>query len=568
VSGYFEIHSGATITEPVVLDLWYSYSPTTRPDISTMTISVNGVPVASRLLEVQPAPRGNWQVPLPVNQFRTGINEVSVAVVHRTIDGLCRDIDNTANWFIIRPETRISFGMAHASYTLSSYPRPFLDDYLATKVNTVIYLPEDPDRNTIAALLNLATNWGARGLAGAPHRLEVRTGEPGQVPANEVVFGLTSKWLLNQTVANDAPVLTLTALPNGYSRLFITGETSNSMAKAANALSRTQLVKTFFGEQIVLTSPLAPEAVSAANTVQGKKGRYTLADLGYQEDITVAGAFHQEAVINIPRPPNYKIGDGSYIELRFRHSRILDPKKSAVTLYLNNIPLRATALAAENAEKGILKVPIPASELDKPFWQVRFGFYHDLGIIDCSKRYDEVAWSVIEKETSVFLEQGSVERMPVLDDFPGNFFVSPDGMVNLTMLLPEKLSQEELSAAFKLAYLIGQQNKSNLTWQVQTIASFDAKQAQGTVIALGKNNDAAQWSGLKKYLSVFPEADGGYHVASWLDALPAAMSAFDICQLGRIDSDRLLYAFMYSSPDRMNNLLKLALVDRSFWPGS
>lgn len=563
VAGYFEVYPGSTVTEPAVLDLWFSYSPTVRTDLSTMTISINGVPVASRMLEAQQSSRSNWQVPLPVNHFRTGSNEVSISVIHRTIDGLCRDIDNVANWFIIRPETRVSFTLARSPYTLSSYPRPFMDDYLASKINTVFYLPTDPDHETVAALLNVATNWGARGLAGVPQRLEVRLGEPGQIPANEIVIGLTSKWLPGRAFPSDAAVLTLDGLPNGNSRLVITGENGNSIAKAVEALHRPQLVKTFFGQQMVLTSPLPPTGGSVANTVKGRKGWYTLADLGYSEDIAVAGAFHQDAVLNIPRPPNYKIGDGSYIELHFRHSKILDPKKSAVTVYINDIPIRSASLIAENAEKGILKTPIPASELNKPMWRVRFGFYHDLGIIDCSKRYDEVAWSVIEKDTVIFLEPGKIGRAPALEDFPNNFLVNPNGTINLTLLLTEKPSQEELSAALKLAYYIGQQNKSKIIWQVQTLSAFDEKKALGTVIAMGKNNDAHQWDAVKKYLPVYPEINGGYRVDSWVEAMPEALNSLDIYQIGKIDNDRLLYTFMYADPNRMNTLLNFALLTGS-----
>lgn len=566
-SGYFELYRGSSVTAPAVLDLWYSYSPTVKSDLSTMTISVNGVPVASRFLMAQQTPSSNWKIPLPINQFRAGFNSITISVVQRTVDGLCRDIDNAANWFIIRPETRIGFSLARSPYTLSSYPRPFLDDYLASKINTVFYLPNDPDQVTLAALFNLATNWGAQGLVGVPQRIEVRLGEPGQVPANEVVLGPISKWFPTQKTPNGVPILTLSKLPNGYSRLLITGENSSSIATAMDALSRPEVVKTFFGQQLVLSSPLPPNSVSTPSIVKGKKGRYTLTDLGYEDDVTAAGAFHQEIVLNVPRPPNYAVGDGSYIELHFRHSQILDPKKSAATIYVNDIPIRTTALITENAENGILKAPIPASELNKPYWRVRFGFYHDLGIIDCSKSYDEVAWSVIEKETTIFLEPGKIEHVPALEDFPNNFPVSSNGTVNLTMLLPEKPSQAELSEAFKLAYYIGQQNKSKIIWQVQSISSFDPEKTLGTVIALGRNDDASQWSALRKYLAIFPVGNWNFHVASWLEAMPAAMNTFDICQIGKISNERLLYAFMYASPDRLNNILNYALFNGSFLAG-
>lgn len=562
VSGYFNIYSGSTITEPAVLDLWYSYSPTTKAELSFITVSINGVPISSRALEPTNAPMINWQVALPANQIKSGFNEVTISVVHRSIDGLCRDIDNEANWFIIKPETRISFKVNRSPYRLANYPSPFLDEYLASKVNTVFYLPSDFDPVMVESILNVATDWGTRGLAGIPQRLEVRLGEPGQVTANEVVLGLTSKWQANQSFPPKTAVLTLDHLPTGFYRLLITGDDSASLAKAVEALSRPQLVKSFFGQQMPLSTNLPIDKPSRKKD----NGVYTLTDLGYQQDITAAGAFHQEAIINVPRPSNYKAGEGSYVELHFRHSKILDPKKSAVTVYINDTPVRSAALLPENAESGVLKVPIPLSELNKPSWRVRFSFYHDLGIIDCSKRYDDVAWSVVEKDTKIALEQGSVERIPNLEDFPNNLYTA-NGIIELTMLLPDNPSQEELGAAFKLAYFIGQQNKSKIVWHVQTASSFDERKALGTIIALGKNNDAKQWSGLKKYLPVSPDQNGGYQVADWLEVMPASLNSYDIFQIGKRDNGEPLYAFMYNSPERLTSFLNFNLLNGNVLSG-
>ena len=43
------------------------------------------------------------------------------------------------------------------------------------------------------------------------------------------------------------------------------------------------------------------------------------------------------------------------MELHFRHAKILDRKKSAVTVYVNDIPIRSEVLTAENADGGIFK---------------------------------------------------------------------------------------------------------------------------------------------------------------------------------------------------------------------
>ena len=569
-AAYLELFPETRIAEAAVLDLWYSYSPIVIPDISTMTVSVNGTPVDSRILKVDGASRSNWSIKLPGNLFRPGANEIEISVVHRTIDGLCRDIDNNANWFIIRPETRLSFVLESAEYTLASFPRPFADPWSASKTDTVVYLPEDFDEETLSAAMNLGSILGHASPSGAfPKRLQVRVGVPEQVEANEIVFGKTSELLpelaeAGQSVSADVPVLVLRHLPNERTRLLIAADDSKAFAKAVMALGRPQIVKTFISDQVVLSSPLAfPPTGVLAELFKDKRQTFTLANFGYAEDIPVTGAFHQEAFIDIPRPPNYRTGDGSYIELHFRHSRILDPRKSAITVYINGIPIRATALTPENADGGVLRAPIPASELNRPSWRVSFGFYHDLGIIDCSKRYDEVAWSVIEKETTVHLNTGKVAYTPVWDSFPNDFYVGGSGRVELTMLLAmENPAQSDFTTAFILAYYIGVHNGNDILWRAKKSADgFDAESAPGTTIALGRNSDAGRWGPLEKYLPVYPQANG-YRVAEGLEVVPDVLKDFDVYQIGRVAEGKWLYAFMFKHNSRLNDLLALALALR------
>lgn len=547
-TGYFYLFAGDTVMAPAVLDLWYSYSPTTRSDLSMMTVSVNGIPVSSQQLFGQDKSEGNWQIPLPVQYMKPGTNAISIDVIHRTIDGPCRDIDDPANWFIIRPQTRVNFQLQHGPYTLASLPQPFINPYLAAKTNTVIYLPDTVDKASMAGVFNLASSWGAASPAKLPQRLEVRYGKSGQVPANEVELKTGSAM----------QGLSLTTLPTNFQHLDIQAEDSKALYELMNSLSRPQFTKTLSGTQQTFATGVPDEPQKQGIFEKKKKdGTYTLADLGYTDDLTAAGAFHQEADIDVPRPSGIGISDASYIELHFRHSPILDPKKSAVTIYVNDIPVRAQALTPENAEHGLLKAPIPATELNKPLWHIRFGFYHDLGIIDCSKRYDEVAWSVVEKDTAVHLEPGDIMHEPSWEYFSSDCGIDDAGNVTLTMLLPDRPSAQELTAALKLAYYLGQQqNKRKVRWQVETTSTFDASEVKGAVVAIGKNDDATEWQGLKGILPVVPNGNG-YERAAWVDAAEGTLSTFDICEIGRTKANKPVYAFQYATPERLN-----ALVDR------
>ena len=558
-TGYFEIYQEGGIVEPAVLDLWYSYSPTTKSELSAITVFVNGAPITSRSLEAAQGAVVNWQVLVPVKNMRSGMNEVQISVVHRSIDGLCRDIDNEANWFIIRSQTRLSFKTNRVPYTLASYPQPFLDRYQGISTNTTFYLPTNADQKMLAAVLDVSSNWGAQGLLGLPKRLEVRLGEPGAVAdGNEIVAALDPKWSPGQALAAEDAWLQVQTMQNGFGRLIVSGGSAEGLYKGLATLSRPQLVKTFLGQQMKLSSELPPTDNSKKKPA-GKKGVYTLADLGFNDDISLTGAFHQDAVLTVPRPANYNIAEGSYIELHFRHSKLLDPKKSAVTVYVNNIPVKAVALMLENSENGILKVLIPKDVLNQASWQVRFGFYHDIGIVDCSKRYDEVAWSVVEKGTTVVLEPGGISRFPVLDDFPNQFASEGDGAVPLVLVLPSKLSQEEMNLAVKLAYYLGRYNKGRIQWTVESMDTFDIKKASGSVIVLGPNNSAAYWQSLKKYLHVVPTDTANYQIPNWMNVMPESIAQYDICEISRLDENRNIYAFLYENPQRMNRILDFML---------
>lgn len=547
--GFWDIKPSTLLAGQPVLDLWYACSTTVRKDLSTMTVSVNGVPVASKRLEPQSSLHVNWQVPLPVEQLRSGTNEIAISVLHRTIDGLCRDIDNEANWFIIRPQTTVKFQTANRQYALRDYPYPFIDEYLSSKINTYVFL-SDARPASIATLLELAMQWGRKSAGGPPNRMEVRLETPpAQAISNEVCVGPIGSWLPQQanSYPADTALLQLHPLAGGFWRLLVAGNSDKGLALAANALSHDAYVKTLTADQTFFSAALA-EKMSYLHT--RKKGLYMLSDMGVDGDVEVAGAFHQEADLYLQRPANYAIGEGSYVELHFRHSKILDQKKSAVTIYINDVPVRAAVLMAENADGGILKAPIPSDQLRQAGWRIRFAFYHDLGIIDCSKRYDDVAWSVIEKETHVYLAPGDTPGELALTDFPSRLQGADPSDPTVTMWLSEHPTPEELTLACKLAYWIGRNHQDPIRWNVVLSPAFTLREAKGAVIALGPNEELAKRGDLKAYLPFFPEGNGTYKIAPWIDLTAMNLIGKDLYQAVSVNGNPV-YAFSYAQARSM-----------------
>lgn len=557
LTGFLEIKPGMKLSVPPVLDLWYSYSPTILPDISTMTVSVNGIPAESRRLVPDGAFKSNWQVVLPLTSLREGINEITISVLHRSIEGLCKDIDNDANWFIIRPETTIKFKIDAMNYSLANFPNPFIDEYFGAR-NTVAFSLADLSNNNIVSMLQLSSFMGRSAGYGAPVFWEARLKKPDEnIDANVITIG--GQIDSGASFSGDTAFLKLFPSFNGHYNLMVGGNDENGVKLAVNALRNNKFVRTLSGNETQFSLPVQAEKLSAKKVLDSK-GSYTLRDIGYDDDILAAGAFHQEAEIFIPKPSNYDVEEGSYVELHFRHAKILDRKKSAVTIYVNDVPIRSEVLTAENADRGTLKADLSVLTANQQGWRVRFAFYHDLGIIDCSKRYDDVAWSVIEKETSIYLAVSNRSRQESLADFPGYFKADSNGDIVLTMWLSQTPNDDELTAAAQLAYWIGQNNTGNIIWKVLNGANADIDKDSGTVIITGQNSVLMEKNALNGNLPISITADGTIKTSEWVSIAAEAVNQKNIFQVGH-KGNHTIYSFTYANIENMRSFMRLAFVN-------
>ncbi len=557
LTGFFEIKPGMKLSVAPVLDLWYSYSPTILPDISTMTVSVNGIPAESRRLVPDGAFRSNWQVALPLTSLREGINEVTISVLHRSIDGLCKDIDNDANWFIIRPETTIKFKVDAMNYNLANFPNPFIDEYFGARNNVIFSLADINDDNIIS-MLQLSEVMGRMSGYGAPVVWAASLGQPAAAgAANVIKLGVYMD--ADANFSGDTAFLKLQPSLNGNYDLTVGGNNEQGVKLAVNALRNNKFIKTLSGSETHFALPVQEQKFSGKKGLN-KEGVYTLSDIGYDDDILAAGAFHQEAEIFVPKPSNYDVEEGSYIELRFRHAKILDSKKSAVTVYVNDIPVRSEVLTAENADGGTLKAELPVLTVNQQGWRIRFAFYHDLGIIDCSKRYDDVAWSVIEKETSIYLAVSNRPRQESLADFPGHFSTDKNGEIVLTMWLSQAPDNDELTAAAQIAYWIGQNNTGNIVWKVQLGPQATINNESGTVIITGKNRALAEKKAISASLPVVVNPDGTIKTSKWLSIAAEAVNEKNIFQVGH-RGDNTIYSFTYTNIENMKSFMRLAFIN-------
>lgn len=568
---WLELRPGINPTR-ALLDLWYSCSETILRENSSITVSLNGRPLSSRRLFKEGNGPTNWQVALPVELLKEGFNEIKISTSQRSTENTCQDVDNKANWVVILNSSVVHLEQSIRKARLSDYPYPFMNHLAGPPVQSVWYLKPEPEAEHIEAMLELAADWGKRLGGGSLERFRVSTGPPAE-GGNQLLIGAGYPPETEPGKATEEKSTGYLALrPNGegFYRLVIAGSGDEGLKKAVRALA-TDLIRQTEEDELFIRHVLPPEKQKQRR--EGERS-LTLNDLGYSE-IKLAGAFHQRTTITVRRPPGWAVGPGSYVQLYFRHSSLLNPSRSAVTIYVNGRPLKSLALNAGNAEKGELKAFIPRDELDKAEWNIEFAFYHDIGTADCSKKYEEVAWSVIEKETSVYLAPGKSYYVARWADFPYFDLGETGKSQRVALWLSEHPSASELTLAALLAARVGQVYGNGIEWKVY-MGGKQFPKNEHCLFVIARNNKLASIAEGIEGLPIKPEAGGSFAISPDYHITPDYLEKNTICQVVGGKDGALYYIIsspddegietlisIFSSPERMARLEgEVALVSR------
>ncbi|MFN3729665.1 MAG: cellulose biosynthesis cyclic di-GMP-binding regulatory protein BcsB [Fimbriimonadaceae bacterium] len=481
------------------ISLDYRHSPTILLGQSTMSILVNERPIASREVVKTPGESGSWVVEIPNNLLKDGFNEIRITSRQRSIEGLCRDVDNEANWVRFATSSHIVLNrLERTKYALRAYPWPYLDPLANEPVQAQIRLPESPAAGSIANLLALANDWGTRERF-VPLRFPVASGD--RSPASGQVLYL------------DAPV-GQTPLAQGVTRVLAmsagNGQPGAAVAFAGESAAVGGALEDMSEPKIV---EQLPEFAAELNRVvepnqkvltTARMGTTRLSELGIG-NIDLKGAFQREYSFGLNRPLLVSLGKTSRIHFPFRHSASLNPQRSTLTVAINGVLVASASMTPETANGGVLSARIPLSVLVQDRWNFTITAYHDLGLVDCSKVWDDVAWSVVDDSAEIILETGGLTGRPYLDGFPA--MAGPDGLadVNPTMVLSNPGSDELLQAAANLAGRTGQSSPVARSWNV---AGVDALATTKVGFVIARYADASMLAPIAEALWVRPEGNG------------------------------------------------------------
>ncbi len=513
-SYWFPIRPGMIITGAPQVTLYYTYSDTLSDGTGSVTILLNDVPLISRKLPNAATVGKPLIAVFPSYLLKRGFNELRVVSRQRSIEGECKDVDHLGNWLKISPKSTLYIPVSpRQNYPIAMYPYPLLDTLAINAVQSTWYLPPSPKNSEIAAMLQIASDWGAR-EPGRDLPIKVSTASPSTDAGNQLIIGLVGSW---QELTEAKPSNTtgyVESLPTNqiqqHARLLVTGPDPEGLLKAAHLLSTRDAIAQLDTQAAEISySPLMPNPDD-----KSFKGTFTLSDIGYS-NIKLTGAFHQTASITIKRPIRCNLGRDTKIKIRFRHSATLNPLRSLMTIKVNGLQIASTVLNPDNAnsaKNGVLEAYIPLPELQKDTWVITFELFHDLGSLDCSKTYDDIAWTVIDGSSEITLNDGKIKGMPSLENFP--YLVKSDGkLMQPVMWLSDTPSDAQLTAAARIAMRAGQQYLYPMDWRVVTGNESPGKGGNASaVIMISYPNEIDRFKELKDSAMVSPTGNNQWNV--------------------------------------------------------
>jgi Bacterial cellulose synthase subunit len=383
------------------------------PDVATPASSLT-YQIQAKNSEPEPAGDISLRVELP-----QGIGEF-------TCEPDCQKVDNQATW-----DTGSLAPAAIADYTIT------------------FNAPETNDSEPIYVTAELLQEQSAINVSTLQTRLETGVESKSQVsqPPSDFFFLQDG-----HAVAETDGVIQL--LPSPWqpdkALLIVSGLTDEAVLKAGRAVGMLPSFPGMVG-QTAFVQNLRP----SGEPLHEQTLDVTLAELGYQ-DITITGTGLKEIYYNFDLPLGWAFTNEAYVRLLFTHSPLLDPERSAITLFFNTTPIASVALDERNATAGELVGPLPANS-SRPGRANTLLVRIQLMLPDpCADPESSESWLRIDSQSSLHLahSEKSFANYMNLEFWPLPF-IANSNLSDVLFALPENPSDIEYTQAVRISSYLG-----------------------------------------------------------------------------------------------------------------
>lgn len=470
----------------------YDVSQLIESASSSVTFSINNIPIQSYKLEYKDGNSQILYVKIPMEQVRTGINNFSVSAYARLYDDQgCVDDYSAANWLSIADVSyvRCGYESKDPQHKISYYPYPFISTYNTTGKGLTIAVSDKMTPGEVSAAMNIMADLSSHTIEKNDIQICSLSDLHNSNPTSTILISdynnLPSEYKSQLLKAPDVAgnsIVSFVDDSNQNPLLIITSLDDSSLSEAAFMLMdpnrRRQEVSSF----AEVEKGSAQLAVNAAKQSEMAALNYTIEDIT-GKGLTYVGPFHQEKIIYLPNSKGLKLSEGGKVVLKFRYSENMDFNRSLITVYWGEVPVASKQLNREKASGDELTFEMPDDVIGTSASSLKVSFDLEIPDMICSPRQSDMPWAYVSKESTIFL--------PTATDITLSFDskVSPfsrNGEFNdLLLVLSNSPASSELNLLGQAIAMYANEAKPYGSITVKRAVDFNPKDGDYNIIAAG-----------------------------------------------------------------------------------
>ncbi|WP_138207372.1 cellulose biosynthesis cyclic di-GMP-binding regulatory protein BcsB [Haloimpatiens lingqiaonensis] len=488
---FFDVSKNWTL-ENSYINLVFTESQLLENKNSTLTVLINDTPIGSIKLGEKKEYKRTVKIQIPKEKIIEGFNEIKIKTYKRISEKPCIDDVNTGNWIVIHKESyvHIDFKDKEDTTSLKEFPFPYIKESDEIPMNGIIVVPDNVSSSEITTAMMICSNFGAKRkyenintkvykFSDAEEKASTNVIYIGQEKNSpkEILSLLSSNEL--ESIKDNAVIKEVQSPYNKEKKmLMVISNDENKLVKAAKLLSSKDLMK-----QVNRNSIIVDEALNVKDPLNKESENISFLKLGYN-NVLLPGSFRQESNFTLNVPKNRFIEKGASIVLKIRYAKNLDFDRSLLTVYINDIPIGSKKLSANNADNDTFQIDIPEDVRNLNNYDIKVAFDLQLKDVFCTFREEDNPWAYVSSESYLHLPYKDGKDF-TFQNYPSPF-VSNGKFNDVTMILPDEFSSQQLTWAGNIAAYIGHDLELNDgSFKVLTGAEGLKNPPKGNLIVIG-----------------------------------------------------------------------------------
>jgi hypothetical protein len=497
-------------TKYIYTEIQYDVSELIQSIASSITFSVNNVPISSYRIAYEEGSTQTCYLQIPMDAVKEGYNSLSISAYARLYDEAgCIDDYTNANWLSISKNSYIRCGyeILDHQHKISYYPYPFMSTTEESGKGLSIAVSDQATDGELAAAMNimadLSTQTGDKNNIQLCLLSDLASTNPNRtiIVANYNNLSPNYQSKVEDTTSLDSRAsVTFTDDEKGNPLLMITSTKDECLSEAAFMLMDENRVSQEKSNIASVNLGSADKAVNSTALSQMVAGNYTIGNI-IGSGLTFVGPFHQEQMIYLPFSEDYFLSDAGKVTLNFRYSENLDFNRSLITVYWGGIPVASKKLQKENAVGDELTFSMPTDIVGTTTGAITIAFDLEIQDMVCTPRQDEMPWAYVSDESVLYLP-ASTGIVLTFDMKPSPF--RTDGKFNdLMLVVSDKPTTKELNLYAQIIGMYGDGVDPYGSLLVRRVSEFSKDDSDYNIITLGtyKNNTLLKSLNDKLYFS-------------------------------------------------------------------